>query len=465
MWTSKIDLTGGLRYRAIADAIRVATINGELRPGDYLPTHRALADQLGVTAGTVSRAYAIASNWGLITARVGAGTVVNGPEEKKSTDPWVIGQPISRIDFGLLYPARLTDVSLQERCFGRPFAGLGQELFRRTFTGYSPELGHEDQRETGAEWLRSAGIEASSGEVFVTDGGQSAFMTIFSALLRPGASLLVEELPYLGVKQLCAAMRINLVAVSSDKEGMIVDQLRNRALTSGAQVMLVTPTLQNPTGARMGSQRREQIVEVARELHLNIIEDATFDRLYVDNPPALVTLAPELTFHVASFSKMTLPTMRAAFVKIPAERMPHFESLRHSLNIGGPSLQAEIVCRWIQAGYATELCLWQRHEIDRRWKVAAEKLPELLKFDAIPAPFAWSVLPDAWRASDFAVHLRQQNVTVIEAFHFSIGRASVPEAIRISLTTPSSNEVFEQGLAIIRQVLDAGPQPAPFNYR
>ncbi len=465
MWTSKIDLRSGLRFRAIAEAIRTAMGKGELRPGEHLPTHRALAETLGVTAGTVSRAYAMAAEWGLVTGRVGAGTVVNGPEDRKPTSPWAIGQPVSRIDFGLLYPATLTDTSLQERCFGRPFAGLGHELLRKTFTGYAPELGHDSQRETGAHWLVSAGIEASPAEVLVTDGGQSAFLTIFTALLRQGSSLLVEELPYLGVKQLCAAMRINMVSVPADKEGMLPDQLRERVRSSGAQLVLLTPTLQNPTGSRMGRRRREQLVEVACELNLNIVEDATFDRLYSDNPPALVTLAPERTFHVASFSKMSLPAMRAAFIKIPAERMLHFESVRHSLNIGGPSLQAEIVCRWIQTGLAAELCRWQRDEIDRRWEVAAEKLPELLKSDAIPAPFAWALLPDTWRSSDFAAHLRQQNVTVIEAFHFAVGRAAAPEAIRISLTTPPSNEAFEQGLSVIRQVLDAGPQPAPFSYR
>ncbi|MEO6320343.1 MAG: hypothetical protein ABIO73_07005, partial [Polaromonas sp.] len=147
------------------------------------------------------------------------------------------------------------------------------------------------------------------------------------------------------------------------------------------------------------------------------------------------------------------------------ERMPHFESIRHSLNIGGPSLQAEIVCRWIQAGYAAELCRWQRNEINHRWKVAAAELPELFQTEAIPAPFVWAFLPDSWRSSDFAAHLRHQNVTVIEAFHFAIGRATAPDAVRISLTTPSSNEAFEQGLSVIRQVLDAGPQPGPINFR
>ncbi len=463
MWTSRIELTGGLRYRAIADAIRRAILEGELRPGERLPTHRALARQLAVTAGTVSRAYSVAAEWGLVTARVGAGTVVCAPADPKPITPWVIGATALRIDFGLLRAAALTDGSLQERCFGRAFDGLGRDLLRSEYAGYSPELGHPRHREIGARWLSSPGVATSPAEVFVCDGAQSAFLTLFSALLRPEASLLVEEFAYLGVKQLCATMRIDLVAVPMDDDGMKPEKLRELAHTSGSQVVLLTPTLQNPTGVRMSHERRKQIVDVARESNLSIVEDATFDRLYPDAPPSLVTMAPERTFHVASLSKMVEPSMRVAFVKVPEKRMPHLESIRHSLNIGGPGLQAEIVCRWIESGAAAELCQWQREEINRRWQVAAIRLPELVAHESVPAPFAWALLDSPWKSSDLAGLLRQRNVILIEDFHFAVGRSPAPHAVRISLTSPPSSNILEEGLAIIRRVLDEGAMPVPVN--
>jgi DNA-binding transcriptional MocR family regulator len=466
MWISKIELSKGeLRYRAIADAIRDAIQAGDLQPGDLLPTHRAMAERLGVTVGTISRAYSVVADWGLVSARVGSGTLVRGRDVDEVTNPWVIGQPGNRIEFGLLYPAGLTDVALRDRCFGRPFEGLGRDLLGRAFTGYSPELGHPSHRATGADWLSRAGVVADASEVFVTDGGQSAFMTLLTGLLHSGGVLLVEELPYLGIKHLCTAMRINAVTVPIDSEGMIPERLKECARASGARLVLITPTLQNPTGARMGLERRQQIIDVVREAGLQIIEDATFDRLYPDAPPALVTLAPERTFYVASFSKMALPAMRVAFVKAPAHKMPLFESVRHSLNIGGPSLQAEVVSRWIQAGLVEEVCQWQRTEIDRRWKMAVEKLPNFVVAKAIPAPFAWLPLPNNWRSIDFAGHLREMNVIVIEARHFVIGRANAPDAIRISLTSPASDGMLVQGLEIIQQLLDSDPISARLNFR
>ena len=466
MWISRIELSkGGLRYRTIAEAIRDAIQAGDLQPGELLPTHRAMAERLGVTVGTISRAYSVAADWGLVSARVGSGTVVRGLDEHDVTNPWVIGQPSNRIEFGLLYPAGLTDVALRDRCFGRSFEGLGRDLLGRAFSGYSPELGHPSHRATGADWLSRSGVVTDASEVFVTDGGQSAFMTLLTGLLHSGGTLLVEELPYLGIKHLCTAMHINTVTVPIDSEGMNPDRLKECARASGARLVLITPTLQNPTGARMGLARRKQIVDVAREAGLQIIEDATFDRLYPEAPPALVTLAPERTFYVASFSKMVLPAMRVAFVKAPAHKMPLFESVRHSLNIGGPSLQAEVVSRWIQAGLVEELCKWQRAEIDRRWRITAEKLPNFVSEKAVPAPFAWLALPNNWRSSDFAGHLREMNVIVIEAHHFAIGRANTPEAIRISLTSPASDGILLQGLEIIRELLDSDPIPARLSFR
>jgi DNA-binding transcriptional MocR family regulator len=55
----------GPRYRALADALAEATRDGRLRPGTKLPTQRELALRLGITVGTVGRAYALAEQRGL----------------------------------------------------------------------------------------------------------------------------------------------------------------------------------------------------------------------------------------------------------------------------------------------------------------------------------------------------------------------------------------------------------------
>jgi len=79
MWTPEPDRFSGPRYIAIADAMAESIKLGLLSDGDRLPTHRALADKLGVTVGTITRAYAEAERRGLVTARVGRGTFISTP--------------------------------------------------------------------------------------------------------------------------------------------------------------------------------------------------------------------------------------------------------------------------------------------------------------------------------------------------------------------------------------------------
>ena len=64
------------KYLALADAVEQAFREHELPPGTALPPQRALARALGVTLGTVSRAYAEAATRGLVEASVGRGTFI-----------------------------------------------------------------------------------------------------------------------------------------------------------------------------------------------------------------------------------------------------------------------------------------------------------------------------------------------------------------------------------------------------
>src|SRR5262252_5591730 len=78
MWIPNLSVFGGPRYKAIAEALAVDLRSGRLKPGDRLPTHRELAYRLGVTVGTVTRAYAEAQRRGLVDGHVGRGSFLAG---------------------------------------------------------------------------------------------------------------------------------------------------------------------------------------------------------------------------------------------------------------------------------------------------------------------------------------------------------------------------------------------------
>lgn len=76
IWHPDIHGDSGPRYIAIADVIERDVKRGRLEPGTRLPTHRELADLLGVTVGTVTRGYAEAARRGLLRGETGRGTYV-----------------------------------------------------------------------------------------------------------------------------------------------------------------------------------------------------------------------------------------------------------------------------------------------------------------------------------------------------------------------------------------------------
>src|SRR5215207_322498 len=78
MWTPDLSRHEGPRYAAIVEAIAEEIERGRLKPGDQMPTHRDLATHLGVTTGTVTRAYAEAARRGLLVGETGRGTFVKG---------------------------------------------------------------------------------------------------------------------------------------------------------------------------------------------------------------------------------------------------------------------------------------------------------------------------------------------------------------------------------------------------
>lgn len=110
MWTPDIRDLEGPRYIAIATAIAQAIDAGELSPGAQLPPQRDLAGHLGVTVGTVTRAYALVREKNLVTGEVGRGTFVRAGRG--------VGQ---RLEFRPPAPERTVDFS----CYRAPMAGLG----------------------------------------------------------------------------------------------------------------------------------------------------------------------------------------------------------------------------------------------------------------------------------------------------------------------------------------------------
>ena len=360
IWTPDLEFRPGPRYQAIAEAIADAVDEGELNPGDKLPPQRELAWTLGVTVGTISRAYTLAEQRGLVTGEVGRGTFVR--QRQQMTGALIPPTSPMPFDMGI----NIAPTAAQADALQHSLAAVAETADIARLVPYMPSAGYPEFREAVAGWLARAGIEADPDRVVLACGAQHALSLMMSALTEPGQTILCEALTYTGVIDVCRLHHIQLEPVAMDDEGMLPDALERAARHHHARFVAINPTLHNPTTATMSLERREAIVEVARNYDLTILEDDVYGWMMVDRPPAVAALAPERTVFVSSASKSFAPGLRAGWVVAPEHLVRPLTAAAYATAVCQPPLMHEIVTRWMADGTADKLMDGLRKEVARR---------------------------------------------------------------------------------------------------
>ncbi|NQU62334.1 MAG: PLP-dependent aminotransferase family protein [Rhodospirillales bacterium] len=452
------DLTAyqGPIYLSIANALAADLADGRLTPGDQMPTHRDLAYRLGITVGTVSRAYSEAKRRGLIASEVGRGTYVQGDQSGYPHLTVEEGLGPEMFDFSLNLPAK----GEAEQALATVLGDLSRSGGLSTMLDYQPEAGMRRHRIAGAKWLSFIGIETDPEHVIVTNGAQNGIAVALSTVTRPGDIVLTESVTYTGIKDFAAHRDLRLSAVAMDEQGIRPDALEEACTTHRPKALYCMPTLQNPTARIMSEPRRQEIVAIARTYGVTIVEDAAYDWLMKDPPPPLAVIAPDITVLLSSISKTIAPGMRLGYVYAPNEFAgPIGATMRSDCRMATP-LMAEIVTRWIEDGSAERMNEWQRGEVAIRQSIVREELAGI-DYETHPESYhLWLPLPAPWRAEEFVAQVRTRNVVLMPAEAFVVGRDQSPHVVRISIGSAKNHERLRAGLAIIAETLKTPQRPA-----
>jgi len=302
-WAPEIRQRKGPRYLAIAEALADDAGAGRLRPGARLPTHRELADRLGLTVGTVTRAYAEAARRNLISGEVGRGTFVRGPAARFATAPGGLYADPGLIDLSANHPPTGPGDG-EAVTLARALKALAGRKDLARLLDYPPPGGAHEHRAAGAEWARRSGLEVTADRVLVSSGNQHGMTAVLAALLSPGDLVLTEALTYPGMKNLAGLLSLHLQGVALDEQGMRPDALAAACRARSPKALYCVPTLQNPTTSIMSEERRRQIAAVAREHGVLIVEDDVHGRIPERAPRPLSAFAPERAVYLTGTSKV-----------------------------------------------------------------------------------------------------------------------------------------------------------------
>lgn len=447
-WLRALDAAGGPLYLQIVEAMERALSTGALRPGDRLPPQRALAQALGVDLTTVTRAYAEARRRNLLEAITGRGSFVS--DASGGTSP--------PVDLSMNIPPPPAGLRLAD-LLSRGLSDVIRRASADRLMSYHAGPGSMAERSAACTWLAPQFGALDPDRVVIAPGAQAGLAALLTSLARPGDMILSETLTYPGLRNAAAQLRLKLVGVPGDGEGMAPDALKAACRSHGPKAIYLVPTIANPTALTLSPARRAALADVAKAEGVPLLEDDPYWLLAGDGPAPLATLWPEGTYHLATLSKGLSPGLRTAFLVAPspaeAERMAR--ALR-ALNQMAAPLMSSLVTAWIRDGTAAALLSGVRQEATARQEVARALLPKGVQ--AHPNGLhVWLSLPSRWDRHGLMVAARRAGLGLApaDAFHVS---GPVPDAVRLSLGSPPDAERLGQALGQLREILEGGRAPA-----
>jgi GntR family transcriptional regulator / MocR family aminotransferase len=309
-----IDRRGGLPLheqleRALRDAIR----NGRLESGGCLPSSRGLAEELGVSRGVVTAAYDQLAAEGYLQTRQGAPVRVAHGVRAQARRP---SAPSLLPRFAYEFNPALPDL-----------AGFPRDRWLRSLrtawreapldaVGYGDPRGVPELREALTGYLgRVRGAAADAEHALICTGFRQGLSLACGWLRGNGIERVALEEPGWHAQRLIvehAGLAVTPIPVDAD--GIDVGELD----ASGADVVVVTPAHQFPTGVVLSAERRARLIEWAESGDRLIIEDDYDAELCGERVGALQGLAPDRVLYIGSASKRLTPGMRLGWMLPPS---------------------------------------------------------------------------------------------------------------------------------------------------
>jgi len=441
MWKPKLSARKHLAVE-ILRALEADIEAGHLAPGEQLPTHRELAEHLSVAVGTVTRAYALAQAQGLVTGTTGRGTfVASQPAAQQGT-----------IDLSRnLIHREQRDGNVRALLDMYGDAGKVALLLDEE----QDPAGVLEHRTVAAVWIRRPGFVPAADDIVICSGVQHAMHTVLATIAKPGDVVVTEAVTYAGIKAIAALSGLQLRGLSIDSEG-IEPQAFEDACRQGARILYVTPTLHSPTAVTMSAGRRQEIARIAETYGVSVLEDDIYGFLVPGAPLPLAAHAPANTYYLVGTSKSIAPGLRVAYAICPRGMQPRVANTVRTTIWETSPLMSALVAKWIQDGTADRTIAFKRAEVSSRHELAKRILSQTAP-PAHTTPHWWIALPEAWRAENLAEECRQRGVGISPAAAFAINRDDVPIAVRICLGAVSTQQRLQDGLQIIKEVLERGP--------
>jgi DNA-binding transcriptional MocR family regulator len=447
-------------FRQLHAQVKGMIESGALPKGTRVPATRELAGQLGLNRTTVSAAYALLESEGLIAGHVGRGSFVTGGAKATGDVPASASFSRSRPS-EQLFPLEEFRKSCAEVIASDDAASI---LQLGTPAGY-PSL-----RRYLLEQARAEGVAHQSDDILITSGCQQAF-DLLQRTIGQGATVLIEDPVYLGVRSVFERAGARLIGVPVGVDGIDLESLERmlarEQVRERPRLLCITPNFQNPTGATMPLAARQALLRITRAADVMVIENDIYGPLcYQGEPIPAIKHLDETgdTILLRSFSKVAFPGLRVGWVIARRAIIEKLTEAKQWSDLHTDQLSQAVLLRFAESGrlerHRRSMLLAGRERLQAALEACEQYLPVGATYTRPRGGMSlWIQLPAGLDASELLPRAEREGVTYLPGRYFAVSRPQ-PNGLRISFAGMTPEEI-RSGIAILGRIFQTELERAP----
>src|SRR5436309_360340 len=239
-----------------------------------------------------------------------------------------------------------------------------------------------------------------------------------------------------------------------DREGMRVDELSEtleRLEREGRRPKFIytVPNFHNPAGVTLSLERRLELVRIASERELLVLEDNPYGMLRYEGTslPTLHSLDQEFVIYASTFSKILSPGVRLGWTVAPAPVLAKMNIGKQASDLCSSSISQFFVSAYFESGpwddYVRSLIEIYRRRRDVMLDALAEHFPREAEWThPLGGLFIWATLPDYIDTTDLLARALEEHVAFVPGrAAFIDGRGG--SSMRLNFSGVNEDEIRE----------------------
>lgn len=316
---------------------------------------------------------------------------------------------------------------------------------------YGPTEGFDETKDNIVEVMAEENTLVERDNIIVTTGGQQGIDLVTRILVDPGDIVIAEAPTYPGAIPSFCSFEADVIQVPLDDNGIRTDLLvreldRLEKAGTKPKFIYVIPDFHNPAGVSLNFERRQELVEIARDYRLIIVEDNPYGQLRFEGDP-LPTLysldSDDNVIYLSTFSKILSPGIRLGWIVAPTPLLQKFNLGKQAADLCPSTIAQKIVNRYFEQARWQDYVDTVRELYGKRRDAMLAALEEYFPKEATwTRPqggfYIWVTLPEYINTTDLlALALEEEKVAFVPgagawvdgsgANHMRLAYCAVPE--------------------------------------